>query len=416
MIDVLRQSFARQLTVLREEIARDWRWPSPDAAFAWYISRVTNIALPPDCTVDLTAFPHTTFEQAPALASAGFLFPYWANPMDDKLTAAWMTGLQRLSGRRAFTLDRQSFAYRPYEVLGIAVGASTFRMLSAEIKSFMREVISRLQADTSTSTWARLLAIYAGAKVGIAWSSRLWCDIRELNLCEMAVLRWMMAEPSVTETLKLQDIDQHSLTGLFLEWGLTQGLPHQDVGRSTIIHHSIDAALRLTLGSALTAAWQTGSGPPHVIEVVRRICERFPLYIRQMHKRHAGRPSMAVNDEYDVQDILHSLLILHFEDVRPEEWTPSYAGTNTRMDFLLKAEQVIIEVKMTRRGLDQKRILEELAVDKMRYRTHPDCNALICFVYDPEGRCHNPIALERDASEVTNTGFQVAVIVAPHGL
>lgn len=43
-----------------------------------------------------------------------------------------------------------------------------------------------------------------------------------------------------------------------------------------------------------------------------------------------------MNDEYDVQDIIHALLKIEFDDIRPEEWGTSYAGSNSRMDFYLK--------------------------------------------------------------------------------
>ena len=113
--------------------------------------------------------------------------------------------------------------------------------------------------------------------------------------------------------------------------------------------------------------------------------------------------------------LLHGLLRLHFDDVRPEEVTPSYAGSSARMDFLLKTEKVVVEAKMTRKNLGQKEVVAQLTEDVVRYRTHPDCHTLVCFVFDPGGFCKNPVALENDVSTNAN-GFAVKVIVAPHGL
>jgi DpnII restriction endonuclease len=137
-----------------------------------------------------------------------------------------------------------------------------------------------------------------------------------------------------------------------------------------------------------------------------RTWERFPvdghrnlskaLRATYLTRRHANRRTVHLKDEYDVQDLLHAILKLHFVDVRPEEWTPSYGGYSTRMDFLLKREQIVIEAKMTRASLDQKGILIELAEDIERYRSHSDCRTLICLVYDPGGHCKNPAALEHD--------------------
>lgn len=81
------------------------------------------------------------------------------------------------------------------------------------------------------------------------------------------------------------------------------------------------------------------------LELIINVLERFPAFCRQLKKRYNGRDSIEVNDEYDVQDLVHALLTLHFDDVRPEEASPSYAGSSSRQDFLLKKEKIVIEVK-----------------------------------------------------------------------
>jgi hypothetical protein len=151
---------------------------------------------------------------------------------------------------------------------------------------------------------------------------------------------------------------------------------------------------------------------PSATDYVERLLLRFHRLARRLRVRRSGRPTLEVNDEYDVQDLLGALLHLHFDDIRSEEWTPSYAGKSSRMDFLLKAEQLVIETKMTRAGLGEKEIGDELLIDIGRYRSHPDCKTLFCFVYDPMGRIGNPDGLERDLSG-TKDGLRVKVTVAP---
>lgn len=150
------------------------------------------------------------------------------------------------------------------------------------------------------------------------------------------------------------------------------------------------------------------------ISVLENICSRFHLVVRQMKSRHADRETLIVNDEYDTQDLLHTLLHLYFDDIRPEEWTPSYAGGSSRVDFLLKEQSIIIEVKKTRQTLTAKKIGDELLIDIQRYQVHPDCKYLICFVYDPEGWISNPTGLENDLSQ-QNDKFVVKVMIAPKG-
>ncbi len=151
------------------------------------------------------------------------------------------------------------------------------------------------------------------------------------------------------------------------------------------------------------------------LALVAKLCRRFHLFARQLHDRHHDRGTVRVADEYDVQDLMHALLRLHFEDVRTEEVTPSVAGKSGRMDFLLKAERLAVETKMTRRNLGQKEVGDELIVDMRRYRTHPDLRTLVCFVYDPGGFCRSPAALENDLTGGDGR-FRSVVIVCPKGV
>ena len=105
-----------------------------------------------------------------------------------------------------------------------------------------------------------------------------------------------------------------------------------------------------------------------------------------------------ISDEYDLQDAVHACLRLFFDDVRPEEWTPSYAGRSARVDFLLKNEQTVVETKMTRPGLGERGIGDELIQDIARYQAHPECQALAALVWDPSLRIMNPRGLEADLS------------------
>jgi len=148
--------------------------------------------------------------------------------------------------------------------------------------------------------------------------------------------------------------------------------------------------------------------------LVEQICSRFHLVAKQLKTRHRDRESLPVNDEYDAQDLLHALLHIYFDDIRPEEWTPSYAGGCSRVDFLLKDEKIIIEVKKTRQTLKAKNVGEELIIDSQRYRTHPDCKKLLCFVYDPDGWISNPRGLENDLNK-KDDDFEIKVLIVPKG-
>ena len=147
--------------------------------------------------------------------------------------------------------------------------------------------------------------------------------------------------------------------------------------------------------------------------ILSGIFEHFHACALQLRRRHAGRNTLLITDEYDVQDLLHAILRLNFSDVRPEEWTPSYAGNSNRMDFLLKEAQIAIEVKMTRNNLKYKEVGEQLIIDIAKYKQHPEVKTLYCFVYDPNSNIYNPTGLEKDLNQQSSDEFRVKVFVRP---
>jgi hypothetical protein len=146
------------------------------------------------------------------------------------------------------------------------------------------------------------------------------------------------------------------------------------------------------------------------IALLERLLRRFHWIVRQLKHRHDDRSPLSIQDEYDVQDLVHAILRGLFDDVRSEEYTPSYAGGASRMDFLLKSEQIALEIKFAGPSLRDKHIGEQLIVDIKRYQAHPDCRRLICFVYDPLGDLKNPSGLETDLSGIHGE-LEVKVIV-----
>lgn len=136
---------------------------------------------------------------------------------------------------------------------------------------------------------------------------------------------------------------------------------------------------------------------------------RFHKVAKQLRARYNNRSTLEIEDEYDVQDLLRALLQLYFDDVRKEEWTPSYAGGCSREDFCLKSEKVVIEIKKTRPSMKDKDLGEQLIIDIEKYKSHPDCNSLICFIYDPEGRIENPQGIMNDLNS-KHKGFAKIII------
>ena len=172
------------------------------------------------------------------------------------------------------------------------------------------------------------------------------------------------------------------------------------------------SSLILALAEQIESFGVVPESTPDPVRRLERVCERFHQVVRQLGRRYGDRAVLSVADEYDVQDLIHALLRIDFDDIRSEEYVPSYAGGATRMDFLLKPEQIVIEVKHTRSGLRDRQVGDQLIEDIQRYAAHQDCRTLVCFVYDPDSWIQNPRGLEHDLTRQDGP-FPVHVWVRP---
>jgi hypothetical protein len=143
------------------------------------------------------------------------------------------------------------------------------------------------------------------------------------------------------------------------------------------------------------------------VQIILEIAGKFKAISRQLKIRHSNRHTIEIKDEYDVQDLFHSLLRLFFGDIRGEEWVPSYAGGNKRTDFLIPAHSIAIELKHSRPSMTSRDLGEQLVVDIANYQKHPSVRIIICLVFDYEGNIVNPIGIERDLTYIQDK-FSIA--------
>ena len=205
----------------------------------------------------------------------------------------------------------------------------------------------------------------------------------------------------------LQAPGEVSLIGQGADDGTPSPFPYWQHPYDTTFHGPL-LAQRQTLVEAQQSL--RGSGHGEDIELVERICRGFGEFLVPLSNRRQGKPSIVMEDEYDVQDFLHGLLRVFFDDVRPEDYSPERAGARSRIDFVLKPERIVVEAKMARAGLGAAEIGKQLIVDIERYQSHPDCDAIVALVYDPERRIQNRRTLETDLSGERD-GLVIRVVV-----
>jgi len=401
----LAQSFAAHITEIQRWLLTSWHAEDPESGFTeWAAFRAgTSLDISPP-RLDIAALPDRRRSEAPILAAAGFRLPLPGTPAET--AGLWLDGARRLIARDPIPADRNTFFFRPVELLGLAVGSRAV----ADEDDEPLQWLGRLVTDHS-----HLLTgggtFHAVARALTASSLRVQLDatsrVEPGTVIDTAYLLWLyLADQDLAATVT--PAGREALIRQILEGTAL----HQPEPRGLSQNGILLIALRRAVAEALG---NLRPGGLRAADFVAQLCRRIPLMITELRNRYKDRPGFAVDDEYDLQDLLRSVLRLHFDDVRAEEWNPSYGGVRSRSDLLLKAERIVIETKMTRKNLTQPEVVRQLIQDKEQYREHPDCGALVCFVYDPECRLPNPTAIERDLSD-SHGRPPTTIVVSPRGL
>jgi hypothetical protein len=179
--------------------------------------------------------------------------------------------------------------------------------------------------------------------------------------------------------------------------------------------HSFESTFRDNLTrqrAVLVMSLESQAGPVALIDELTDLFPRLPDFLHILEAAgNANVPVPTLTNEADLQVLVHAILRMHFDDVRAEDYVSQQAGGRSRVDFLLRQSGVIVETKMTRPTLTDKRVGEELLVDWGRYQRHPDCRAIFALVYDPGRYIVNPAGLTEDLSQVEREPATRAIVV-----
>jgi hypothetical protein len=216
------------------------------------------------------------------------------------------------------------------------------------------------------------------------------CDT--LSVLGNVLEEFMDLEPSNSDLAMTWTEDRERIVRVLEE----NGFRYYRGGRVLPIGTPPEPAYPIASSSPTMKALPTPRRPADVDELLLVLLKNLRRAMHPLTNRRRGAVPLTFATEYDVQDLLHALLRPWVADIRPEEFTPSYAGTSTRMDFLLPSHRTVIEMKFVRDAEHAKRIGNELIEDIEHYRKHPDCGTLWCVVYDPEHLIRNPEGLKND--------------------
>ncbi len=121
------------------------------------------------------------------------------------------------------------------------------------------------------------------------------------------------------------------------------------------------------------------------IDIVTQVLQNFSNSVLKITRdRRKGHAVFELKDEYDVQDLIYTMLKPLFTDLVEEDPSPKVGGRGSRIDIVIPTRKVVIETKMIKETDDnENQYIDDLKKDIESYHKHPDLEYLICFVYDP---------------------------------
>lgn len=150
--------------------------------------------------------------------------------------------------------------------------------------------------------------------------------------------------------------------------------------------------------------------------LLTEILEMFPSATRQLASRQGNRPIYAIDEEQDVRDLLYVIIKSIFPDARIEEFARVHAGSSKRVDIVIPAISTLVEVKYVRDKQHAKKIADELKIDIESYHTHPNCNRLFAYIWDPQSYLVDRSNFIKDLRGLRVKGenrFSVEVFIKP---
>jgi hypothetical protein len=267
-------------------------------------------------------------------------------------------------------------------MLGVAAGARAVMGLHEEMGSTFEEAVGRSTRWAAVS-YGALYLMRGGFDIQTAHAvaGLVGAAPDRLAFRDAVAVLWMGAELLESGTWKPDDnqLDRFD-TGFARARRVA-------VMEAPVELEPLDAAMALR-GLAVSPARRLARRS--LIEAVVGSFDSFPAVVQLLRSRPRGREGLMLTDEYDVQWLVHALLVPLIPDIVPEDPAPQLAGHSSRLDFTSRSAKLGIEIKYVRRASDVPRRREELMVDERQYQRHAFVDTVIAFMHDPGG--HMPLA------------------------
>ncbi|MBL7840601.1 MAG: hypothetical protein JNJ75_10705 [Cyclobacteriaceae bacterium] len=280
-------------------------------------------------------------------------------------------------------LLEQSFELSPDEEIAL-IGYRKELVAVAKVVSVMSK--TPVKGLSATSNVYKFVGLYLSAKAEL--SQQLKEKYQQSDLKQKYFL--VKIEPALKTQLEAEVMASPNLPlAVLIETIFTGGKVNEiDVNNALLAVLSepvIDVQLQILLEDIEHTLLSYRYVNKSADELVRDILNNFSNALQKIiRNRRKGHSVFAVDDEYDVQDILYVILKSVFPNLRDEDAIGKVGGKSTKIDLLMREERILVEVKMLKaKDLNEVNFIAQLKVDFESYHECKWLTKLFCFVYDP---------------------------------
>jgi hypothetical protein len=156
--------------------------------------------------------------------------------------------MKRLVKREPFPRDRQTFAYRPTELTGLAVGVLIAEGGSSASATWIRTVLQDLPSKSPpTNAWALLLYHYAAAILGGKFPLAIPARLSEYDTTELGLLIALLAQGSAFKT---SDFEPSAAQNALLERVVTESPIARDTERLASLFGALSLSLKMRISAS----------------------------------------------------------------------------------------------------------------------------------------------------------------------
>ena len=327
--------------------------------------------LPLERIAALSDIAGTSYEGFPRVAAMGFIIGAAEKP-SDSLAQSFSEGISRLrqrsgSGQAPLTGDDLA-------LLGLADGLAKLTEYSSIDVSDARLWLLKIIADTRESLqWSIRMRALAGDLLDHRGRLRVLSDHMSTDALALElVLRalWPQAFAGIP-------IPEHQ-PQLLLKTLILDPSPDDSERSATWFR-----CLELVINDACTSFTHTVSDSSRVLLSIQHALKRWP-YEEKAHRQGIMPIRWIIDDEYDVQSLLWSILYpIYREMLVDETYLPNWGNVQPRADLGITNLKLIIEVKIARQPGDFADIEEQVAGDiGLYFKDISLFNRMLVFIYD----------------------------------